>query len=629
MVVFFALVVRAYAESVPEFMVFGPYVSLGPGKYRATFRLKVRDNKQSKSVVGLSVVAQDAARLFATRDVKGTDFRSSRGYQGFDVEFTTTGEKDFEFRVRYLGNTELFVDKVALSQLEKWSQQEAVAGNLIMGSSGSNKSTQQESFMGAAEFVEIEAENPIFKYNLGKPVIDSDASGKKAVVGEVAKMISSPGTVSREFKPLKIGISDIRFPKMKLQLSPQFFVGYAVGTLLTVIFIFYGLKFTAVGAVRSRGKHRKKSDPFVVDGKTLSNGVKYSASRLSNKRMLASLLLITVVVSIFFESVSIFRFVVRTEYLFFFLFVFLVFKIGSRFFVGTGLALLASTPLFLTYGYKQLAEKVGIYVLYFLVAGIILQIIEYVKESSWAEEPLTAGVQEKSPKIPDSANESAQGDEISPRQKVLVVRKWTSGRRQDSGKISHPIASAAFAFAVGGAAFWVVLSQSGSGGSKVLEYLGVSGQKIPKISGSEISIEDVPKRNAEVKGESVEKAVAETGAVDIGKVKLEILNGNGIGKEAARVGLMFQVHGFNVFRTGNAGRFDYDRTIVRHRRGHRNLAELVAKELAGSYVISPSSSTLFKEDLPPDSAADVVLILGRDIIRQERGTAGARYRRQI
>jgi len=56
------------------------------------------------------------------------------------------------------------------------------------------------------------------------------------------------------------------------------------------------------------------------------------------------------------------------------------FKIDSRFLILPALLLLGYIPFLLMGAQKEIAETTAIYVYYFLVAGVVLQIIEHVKK---------------------------------------------------------------------------------------------------------------------------------------------------------------------------------------------------------------------------------------------------------
>lgn len=388
----FAFPFPAFAQKGSEFILFGPYISLSAGKYKVSYRLKVGENKDKRSIASLSIVANQANKLFVFRDLKGTDFAADNEYQDFDLEFDTFGGRDFEFRVRYFGNREFFVDRITLTRLENWPQQEAVGGSLVMGSAAPEVVNEKESFLGSARSVEIEALNPIFRHRGGEQVVDLKASCREALLAPMANVdaSSTEGFRNKTARLPKIEIPEVKVPKPRVPngfaFTSQFYVGLGLGALLTAIFMFFGRRLADIWLPK-RGKHAKKSPLLAVDWRLPSWSQKRSFSKLLNKYTFSSAFLIVAVGSIFFESISVSHFVIRTEYfLLLFLFFSVVFVIDSRFSMATALILLAICSFLVAYGYLELAEKVAIYVYYFLLMGITLQIVEYVKESRRSEE---------------------------------------------------------------------------------------------------------------------------------------------------------------------------------------------------------------------------------------------------
>jgi len=82
-----------------------------PGRYRASFRLKVADNASGDRVATLRVAG-------ASRDVKGADFDSPHRYQEFALEFTRSTDGALRY---WLDNwdrkTDLWIDRVTVTRL--------------------------------------------------------------------------------------------------------------------------------------------------------------------------------------------------------------------------------------------------------------------------------------------------------------------------------------------------------------------------------------------------------------------------------------------------------------------------------------------------------------------------------
>lgn len=86
------------------------------------------------------------------------------------------------------------------------------------------------------------------------------------------------------------------------------------------------------------------------------------------------------------------------------------------------------------------------------------------------------------------------------------------------------------------------------------------------------------------------------------EVKVEVLNGSGITGMAAEVAALLKEEGFNVVRTDNADRSDYEETLV------IASGDVVDKARAVALFV-PGSSMLHRYD--PEAAADVTVIVGR------------------
>ncbi|MCL2294405.1 MAG: LCP family protein [Spirochaetes bacterium] len=100
-------------------------------------------------------------------------------------------------------------------------------------------------------------------------------------------------------------------------------------------------------------------------------------------------------------------------------------------------------------------------------------------------------------------------------------------------------------------------------------------------------------------------------------VRIEILNGTNIQGLAARTSHIFITHGFDVVSVGNAGRNNYERTVVIAQGTHVTSAGKVAAVIRCTNIeisdepaitIAGEDNTIFS----PANRADVTVILGRD-----------------
>ena len=101
------------ASSPGSQLIYGPYVKLYPGQYRAMFRLKVSQRLQ-EPVAFVDVVGDEGKTLFASRIINASDFTKEDQWQTFTLPFAIehAPEKKIEFRVRYEGGAVLWCDEV-------------------------------------------------------------------------------------------------------------------------------------------------------------------------------------------------------------------------------------------------------------------------------------------------------------------------------------------------------------------------------------------------------------------------------------------------------------------------------------------------------------------------------------
>lgn len=100
--------------------IYGPYIKLQPGKYCASFRIKI--DKQSdlrEHLADLDVSVDRAGKNLIKRPITSADFIHSNRYENFDLVFDLDKEaQNVEFRIRtvdgYIGQRYIIVDRVSL-----------------------------------------------------------------------------------------------------------------------------------------------------------------------------------------------------------------------------------------------------------------------------------------------------------------------------------------------------------------------------------------------------------------------------------------------------------------------------------------------------------------------------------
>ncbi len=104
------------AETVPCFMSYGPNVVMQAGNYVARLYLRVDDiSGTDDEVCNIDVYSTQGGLLAGPLNLTRFDFAEAGVYQAFDVPFTNPTDGYWgEFRVQYLGNAQLDLDKVEL-----------------------------------------------------------------------------------------------------------------------------------------------------------------------------------------------------------------------------------------------------------------------------------------------------------------------------------------------------------------------------------------------------------------------------------------------------------------------------------------------------------------------------------
>lgn len=102
------------------FVVYGPYVILKEGRYRATFYMKTDAGGSSGVLARIdasTTSALEGTTFLAYRDLSAETFSAFPRYQDFSLTFATPGGVPVEFRVASLGKANLWVDAVHVLQM--------------------------------------------------------------------------------------------------------------------------------------------------------------------------------------------------------------------------------------------------------------------------------------------------------------------------------------------------------------------------------------------------------------------------------------------------------------------------------------------------------------------------------
>jgi hypothetical protein len=91
------------------YILFGPYIPLKKGRYRATFEIKITSNQSpsSSDLILLEVKSQFGGKIHGNNVVKLNDFKEIDRYQKFNIDFDSVGEKGIEFTAYFCGKADI------------------------------------------------------------------------------------------------------------------------------------------------------------------------------------------------------------------------------------------------------------------------------------------------------------------------------------------------------------------------------------------------------------------------------------------------------------------------------------------------------------------------------------------
>jgi len=102
----------------PQALAYGPAVGLVPGKYRATFALRLPAGDLTGPVASVDVFSKTAGGPLARLELDASAFKDSAVYEDFTLDFETSRPwTDIEFRVFPRGSGAVLADNVRLSYL--------------------------------------------------------------------------------------------------------------------------------------------------------------------------------------------------------------------------------------------------------------------------------------------------------------------------------------------------------------------------------------------------------------------------------------------------------------------------------------------------------------------------------
>ena len=108
-----AMITTSFDRS--KHFVYGPFIQLPKGKYSVLYRLKITRDLGTNNLAVLDVSANFGKEIIASRTIRLCDFGRAQHFEEFGLPFELTKEYEgIEFRIMYLGETDLYFDRVVL-----------------------------------------------------------------------------------------------------------------------------------------------------------------------------------------------------------------------------------------------------------------------------------------------------------------------------------------------------------------------------------------------------------------------------------------------------------------------------------------------------------------------------------
>lgn len=127
--------------------------------------------------------------------------------------------------------------------------------------------------------------------------------------------------------------------------------------------------------------------------------------------------------------------------------------------------------------------------------------------------------------------------------------------------------------------------------------------KFPKNSKEEKQILELLKK---VQTGLTQVSPLDKSGLDRSKLSIIAQNGSGIEGTAGKASAILKELGYNISSTGNADNYNYKGITIKVKDSKKDFVDLLKKDLSKDYAITSTSS-----DLPPSSASDAVIIIGK------------------
>ena len=108
---------HASRDMEPNALVYGPLEFFQPGQYVARFRMKASGASVDEKGTAIIDVHGAASSTLVLQSIESTDFQEAERYQEFHLLFSNPAYQALQFRVHFLGGTDLGVDKITVERV--------------------------------------------------------------------------------------------------------------------------------------------------------------------------------------------------------------------------------------------------------------------------------------------------------------------------------------------------------------------------------------------------------------------------------------------------------------------------------------------------------------------------------
>lgn len=97
-----------------DLLIFGHYINLTKGNYRAIFRIKTKAETAGEPIAIIEIAAEGGKIVLQKKELKGIDFSDRNSYKEIALAFSLNRKSEVEPRVYFTSKSDLWVDKITI-----------------------------------------------------------------------------------------------------------------------------------------------------------------------------------------------------------------------------------------------------------------------------------------------------------------------------------------------------------------------------------------------------------------------------------------------------------------------------------------------------------------------------------